>query len=68
MSFVERPPLDLTGLTGTEESARVLDVTRHTVTVWCIDGTLPAVKIGPTYVLRRADVAAMAAERKGRRP
>jgi excisionase family DNA binding protein len=48
MSPVE--PLDLAELTGTEESAPVLGVTRKTVTVWCEDGTLPAVKIGPTYV------------------
>jgi excisionase family DNA binding protein len=60
--------LDLGELTGTEEAGQILDVTRHTVTVWCIDGTIPAVKIGPTYVLRRADVLALAAERQRGRP
>jgi excisionase family DNA binding protein len=59
---------DLHELTGAADSALALGVTRKTVSRWCEDGTLPAIKIGPTYVLRRADVDALAAERKGDKP
>jgi excisionase family DNA binding protein len=62
-----KPPVDLGELTGTEESAPLLGVCSMTVRRWCKSGELPAILIGPTFVLRKADVLAMAAER-GKRP
>jgi excisionase family DNA binding protein len=55
--------LDLDELTGTEEAAPVLGKSDRTVRRWCGDGTLPAVRISAGWVLRRADMEALAAER-----
>jgi hypothetical protein len=41
----------------------VLGKSHRTVGRWCLDGTLPAVKVGDRYVLRAADVATVAAKR-----
>lgn len=61
-------PSVLDKLVGTEYAASVLGVDRHTVACWVADGSLPGARIGPTYVLLRGDVKALAAERNGTRP
>lgn len=50
-------------LIGTEQAAPVLGKSSRTVRRRCEDGTLPAIRLSAGYVLRRADVAALAASR-----